>query len=316
MIVSLSAPGFGSRPRTCCCSRPSSTRPTSRPLVRPSHWKVHQALGSKPARQSTVDRRSRKCGAKKGSTCSSNHTPGVCGYPTNAMMRDYYVQRASAGLILSEATSVAPAGGTRPGPVDRLRVKGAKKMRLGTSRSPIFRGSNRFGIEFNLRLECARDSANKARGDGDEAKAAASRTLVVPPSLQASLMARLDRLGPAKEVAQIAAAIGRESPHALLALVAEETESDLVASLKRLVRAGLLFRQGRPPEGRIRGRCPRGAATLFLRLERRCAGRGVACGQAGRRPSPAARPRSGSLPGLAHRCRHRLLCRRVRAVRV
>jgi len=39
----------------------------------------------------------------------------------------------------------------------------------------------------------------------------------VPASLHASLIARLDRLGPAKEVAQIGAAIGREFSHALLA---------------------------------------------------------------------------------------------------
>ena len=87
----------------------------------------------------------------------------------------------------------------------------------------------------------------EARGDGDEATSAA-RTLAVPPSLQASLMARLDRLGSAKDVAQTAAAIGRECPHAVLALVAQEAESDLEAALERLVRAGLLFRQGKPPE--------------------------------------------------------------------
>ena len=46
-----------------------------------------------------------------------------------------------------------------------------------------------------------------------------SPTLGVPASLQASLMSRLDRLGPAKEVAQIGAALGREFSHALLALL-------------------------------------------------------------------------------------------------
>ena len=47
-------------------------------------------------------------------------------------------------------------------------------------------------------------------------------SLAVPASLHASLMARLDRLGPAKEVAQIGAAIGREFSHALLAAVARK----------------------------------------------------------------------------------------------
>jgi len=69
----------------------------------------------------------------------------------------------------------------------------------------------------------------------------------VPPSLQASLMARLDRLGPAKEVAQIGAAIGREFSHALLATVARRPEEELRSALDRLIAADLLFRQGVPP---------------------------------------------------------------------
>jgi predicted ATPase len=60
-------------------------------------------------------------------------------------------------------------------------------------------------------------------------------------------MARLDRLGPAKEVAQIGAAIGREFSHALLAAVAGKPEAELAASLDRLIQSGLLFRQGIPP---------------------------------------------------------------------
>ena len=60
-------------------------------------------------------------------------------------------------------------------------------------------------------------------------------------------MARLDRLGPAKEAAQIGAAIGREFSHALLAAVMTRPEAELTAALDRLVQAGLLFRQGVPP---------------------------------------------------------------------
>ena len=60
-------------------------------------------------------------------------------------------------------------------------------------------------------------------------------------------MARLDRLGPAKEVAQIGAAIGREFSHALLAAVARKPEAELRSALDRLIAAGLLFRQGVPP---------------------------------------------------------------------
>jgi class 3 adenylate cyclase len=69
----------------------------------------------------------------------------------------------------------------------------------------------------------------------------------VPATLHASLMARLDRLGSAKEVAQTGAAIGREFSHDLLAAVACKPENELGLSLDRLTAAGLLFRQGVPP---------------------------------------------------------------------
>jgi class 3 adenylate cyclase/predicted ATPase len=70
----------------------------------------------------------------------------------------------------------------------------------------------------------------------------------VPASLHASLMARLDRLGSAKDVAQIGAAIGREFSHALLVAVADNPGADLGSALDRLIAAGLLFRQGVPPQ--------------------------------------------------------------------
>jgi predicted ATPase len=74
-----------------------------------------------------------------------------------------------------------------------------------------------------------------------------SQAMTVPASLHASLMARLDRLGSAKEVAQIGAAIGREFSHALLAEVARMPAPELASALERLIAAGLLFRQGVPP---------------------------------------------------------------------
>jgi class 3 adenylate cyclase/tetratricopeptide (TPR) repeat protein len=75
-----------------------------------------------------------------------------------------------------------------------------------------------------------------------------SPALAVPASLHASLMARLDRLGQAKEVAQIGSAIGREFSHPLLAAVARKSEAELGSALERLVQTGLLFRQGVPPQ--------------------------------------------------------------------
>src|SRR6476660_284847 len=80
------------------------------------------------------------------------------------------------------------------------------------------------------------------------AAAIPSAAVAVPVTLHASLMARLDRLGgPAKELAQIGAAIGREHSHALLALVTRKPDAELDAALDRLVAAGLLFQQGLPP---------------------------------------------------------------------
>ena len=90
----------------------------------------------------------------------------------------------------------------------------------------------------------------EAESEGEARQTAAaipSSALAVPASLHASLMARLDRLGPAKEVAQIGAAIGREFSHALLAAVARKPEAELRSALDRLIAAGLLFRQGVPP---------------------------------------------------------------------
>jgi predicted ATPase len=84
----------------------------------------------------------------------------------------------------------------------------------------------------------------EADGEGKEP---GIQSLAVPATLQASLTARLDRLGPAKEVAQIGAAIGREFSHSLLAAVARKPEEPLRSSFDRLVEAGLLFRSGAPP---------------------------------------------------------------------
>jgi predicted ATPase len=90
----------------------------------------------------------------------------------------------------------------------------------------------------------------EAENEGATERAVASipsPSLAVPASLHASLMARLDRLGSAKEVAQIGAVIGREFPHALIAAVARKGEPELRSALDRLIDAGLLFRQGVAP---------------------------------------------------------------------
>jgi len=90
----------------------------------------------------------------------------------------------------------------------------------------------------------------EAESEGEAQRAAASvpaPALAVPATLHASLMARLDRLGPAKELAQTGSAIGREFSHPLLAAVARKPEAELQTALDRLVAAGLLLRQGEGP---------------------------------------------------------------------
>jgi predicted ATPase len=74
-----------------------------------------------------------------------------------------------------------------------------------------------------------------------------AQQLKIPSTLQASLMARVDRLGPGREVLQIGAAIGREFPYELLAAVAGLDDPVLQDALARLTEAELVFLRGTPP---------------------------------------------------------------------
>jgi class 3 adenylate cyclase len=70
----------------------------------------------------------------------------------------------------------------------------------------------------------------------------------VPAALHASLLARLDRLGPAaREVAQIGAVIGRDFPYALLVSIAAHNDATLANALDRLTQSGLIFQRGTTP---------------------------------------------------------------------
>ena len=72
--------------------------------------------------------------------------------------------------------------------------------------------------------------------------------LAIPTTLHDSLMARLDRLGPVKEVAQIGAVIGREFSYELLAAVAPMSANRLNDALEQLVNSELVFGRGTPPD--------------------------------------------------------------------
>jgi class 3 adenylate cyclase len=71
--------------------------------------------------------------------------------------------------------------------------------------------------------------------------------LAIPRTLHDSLMARLDRLHPVKEVAQTAAVIGRSFDHHTIAALAALPEAELADAMSRLVDAVLVFRRGTPP---------------------------------------------------------------------
>jgi len=73
----------------------------------------------------------------------------------------------------------------------------------------------------------------------------------VPDTLQSLLLSRLDRLGTAKEIAQIGAVIGRNFDFSLLERIADHRHDDLIAAIDRLVNALLIFQSGVPPDARF-----------------------------------------------------------------
>jgi class 3 adenylate cyclase/predicted ATPase len=93
-----------------------------------------------------------------------------------------------------------------------------------------------------LELGQLRDAGNRWEYAGSRG------ALAIPSTLRDSLMARLDRLAPVREVAQIGAAIGREFSFELLAAVAPHVRPELDRALTQLVESGLAFQQGTPPD--------------------------------------------------------------------
>jgi predicted ATPase len=75
-------------------------------------------------------------------------------------------------------------------------------------------------------------------------------SVAIPATLQDALMARLDQLHTAKEVAQLGAALGREFAYEMLQAIAAQDDETLQAGLSRLVEAELLYQRGRPPRAR------------------------------------------------------------------
>ena len=84
-------------------------------------------------------------------------------------------------------------------------------------------------------------------GDRFDARGPVPR-LAIPTSLQASLLARLDRLAPVRETAQIGAALGRSFSHELISAVAAMPQRQVDGALAQLVGAELVFQRGIPPD--------------------------------------------------------------------
>ncbi len=83
---------------------------------------------------------------------------------------------------------------------------------------------------------------------GDHYDYAGSRSITIPATLRDSLMARLDRFMPVKEIAQIGAAIGREFSYELIQAVAPKSKGELDSALQQLTDSGLAFRRGTAPD--------------------------------------------------------------------
>jgi class 3 adenylate cyclase/tetratricopeptide (TPR) repeat protein len=87
----------------------------------------------------------------------------------------------------------------------------------------------------------------KEAGDHYE-YAGSARAVTIPATLRDSLMARLDRFAPVREIAQIGAAIGREFSYEMIEAVAPMPQAQLDNALARLCESGLAFRRGTPPD--------------------------------------------------------------------
>src|SRR5204863_4671998 len=94
----------------------------------------------------------------------------------------------------------------------------------------------------------------------------------IPPTLRDSLAARLDRLGRARPVAQLAATLGREVPRSLLDALAQEEAADLGEDLEALVHSAILEERVTPADTFYRFRhalIQEAAYFSLLRRERR-----------------------------------------------
>jgi class 3 adenylate cyclase len=111
------------------------------------------------------------------------------------------------------------------------------------------------------------------------------QTIGVPTTLRGSLLARLDRLPEAKQVAQVGAVIGREFSHELISEVTDLPEPVFSDGLEQLVSSGLVHRRGEPPSATYRFRhalVQRAVYSTVLRSHRQVAHGRIADALSGR----------------------------------
>src|SRR5581483_10047775 len=122
-------------------------------------------------------------------------------------------------------------------------------LRAPTGRGDGREGDRRQSVARPPRATDCRQDRRRAAVCGRDvgARRAVPLPLLIPSTLQDSLMARLDRLGPAKAVAQLGATLGREFSSEMLHTVSREDEDTLRQTLHQLIDAELLYQRGLPP---------------------------------------------------------------------
>ena len=158
-------------------------------------------------------------------------SPPWTGYAHVTSVSVNRLSRRESGIL---AGQVAGAQSLPPHILDQILVK--------TDGVPLFIEELTKAV---LESRLVRD-AGRSGGEADPPP------LSIPATLRASLMARLDRLAPVREVAQAGAAIGREFSHRLLAAALKMPDDVLRSALEQLVDAGLIFRRGVPPHATYR----------------------------------------------------------------
>jgi tetratricopeptide (TPR) repeat protein len=130
--------------------------------------------------------------------------------------------------------------------LNRLSTRDAQKMIAQVaSRHVLARETLDAVTERTSGVPLFVEELTRAVLEGSDARPGAH---TIPETLHDSLMARLDRLGAAKEVAQLAAVIGPEFSYELLQLISEIPEGELRTALTKLIDAELIYARGFPPE--------------------------------------------------------------------